>query len=129
MRDYVELVKELREGAEWAKKLCAHETAKRQSDAADAIEELLAELVATRNQLPKWVSVEKLLPERTNPFHARDVFLVRLRSGCIKTLFYEYDNSDRCRTGMSPLFKEGWVETATPVTHWMPLPEPPKEVE
>lgn len=42
MRDYGELVKEMREGAEWAEKLCAHETAKRQSDAADAIEELLA---------------------------------------------------------------------------------------
>lgn len=46
MRDYAELVKELRKGAEWAKKLCAHETAKRQSDAADAIEELLTERTA-----------------------------------------------------------------------------------
>lgn len=46
MRDYAGQVKELREGAEWAKKLCAHETAKRQSDAADAIEELLAERTA-----------------------------------------------------------------------------------
>ena len=46
MRDYAEQVKALREGAEWAEKLCAHETAKRQSDAADAIEELLAERTA-----------------------------------------------------------------------------------
>ena len=89
-------------------------------DAAGAIEELQA-------AVPKWISVEERLPERTNPLHARDTYLVRLESGCIKTLFYEYDNSDRCRPGMSPLFSEGWEKTAVPVTHWMPLPAPPKE--
>ena len=52
MRDYAEQVKELREGAEWAKKLCAHETAKRQSDAADAIEELLAAVPKQGEWLP-----------------------------------------------------------------------------
>lgn len=117
-------------------------------DAADAIEKLLDENkaikqsnkdAAMRNKLlcdeisrikekvPQWVSVEERLPERTNPLHARDTYLVRLESGCIKTLSYEYDNSDRCRSGMSPLFNEGWEKTAVPVTHWMPLPAPPKE--
>ena len=92
-------------------------------DAADAIEELLA-------KVPTWHPVSEK-PTRKNPTHARDTFLVRLESGCIKTLTYEYDNSDRCRPGMSPLFDEGWAKTVVPVTHWMELPkfEPPKGVE
>ena len=92
-------------------------------EAADAIEELLA-------KVPTWHPVSEK-PTRKNPTHARDTFLVRLESGCIKTLTYEYDNSDRCRPGMSPLFDEGWGETVVPVTHWMELPkfEPPKGVE
>lgn len=45
-RDYAELVKELREDAKWAEKIGATRTAKRQSDAADAIEELLTERTA-----------------------------------------------------------------------------------
>ena len=150
MRDYATISKRLRQYSEncVAYKLDA-DFANAVTDAADAIEDLLRKMGAKdsaiefglkrienlqaeneqlKDQVPTWISVEERLPERTNPFHARDVFLVRLRSGCIKTLFYEYDNSDRCRTGMSPLFKEGWAETATPVTHWMELPkfEPPK---
>lgn len=132
MRDYAELVNDTRyccisgdcafckryDGAgNW--RLCQDKLLK---DNADAIEELLA-------KVPKWISVEERLPERTNPTHARDTYLVRLESGCVKTLFYEYDNSDRCRPEMSLLFSEGWGKTASPVTHWMPLPTPPKEVE
>lgn len=97
-----------------------YEANKLTNDAADAIEELLA-------AVPKWHPVSEK-PTRKNPTHARDTFLVRLESGCIKTLTYEYDNSDRCRPGMSPLFDEGWAKTVVPVTHWMELPkfEPPK---
>ena len=127
MRDYAELVKRLKESDDNCNAECFECSGECLSsgcnifsEAADAIEELLA-------AVPKWISVEERLPERTNPRHARDAYLVRLESGCIKTLFYEYDNSDRCRLGMSPLFSEGWEKTASPVTHWMPLPKPPEE--
>ena len=120
MRDYAELVKQLRSPAIWDDNEDCVACEMLQDDAADAIEELQA-------KVPRWISVEERLPERTNPLHARDTYLVRLESGCIKTLFYEYDNSDRCRPGMSPLFSEGWEKTAVPVTHWMLLPEAPKE--
>ena len=87
-----------------------------------------ADIEELQAKVPQWISVEERLPERTNPTHARDTYLVRLESGCIKTLSYEYDNSDRCRPGMSPIFDEGWAKTVVPVTHWMELPkfEPPK---
>lgn len=96
----------------------------------EKIAQLKADLLAKDKNVPDrkigdWISVEERLPDRINPLHARDAYLVRLKSGCIKTLFYEYDNSDRCRQGMSPLFSEGWEKTFSPVTHWMPLPEPP----
>lgn len=151
MRDYGELVKELRESAEWADRLAVlmgrdvgDAKAPLMRKAADAIEELLVAVSAQKETIgelrkrndaqadvidEEWTSVEERLPERTNPMHARDTYLVRLESGCIKTLFYEYDNSDRCRPGMSPLFSEGWEKTSVPVTHWMPLPKAPKEVE
>lgn len=78
--------------------------------AAEAIEELQA--------AQKWIPVTERLPE---PEFARCWYLVSLASGCVKTLAYEkqerYDN----------LWRKGWHETASPVTHWMPLPAPPKE--
>lgn len=83
--------------------------------AADAIEELVA-------AVPKWHPVSEN-PERKDPYYARDNFIVRLQSGCIKELTYEFDNSDRCGDGYSPLFKEGWKETISPVTHWMYMPK------
>ena len=68
----------------------------------------------------QWISVEERLPE---PRFAREWYLVALESGCVKTLAYENP------TVKGALFRKGWHETASPVTHWMPLPEPPKEGE
>jgi hypothetical protein len=103
------------------------------AEAADAIEELsyeneslaksvneTAELLHKRGTPPKWIPVTERLPE---PKFAREWYLVALESGCVKSLAYE----KKGRT--DNLFRPGWHETASPVTHWMPLPEPPKEGE
>ena len=93
MRDYAELIKDLRESAEWSDRLAVlmgrdvgDSKAPLMRKAADAIEELLAENkaikqsnkdAAMRNKLlcdeisrmkenvPHWTSVEELLAERT----------------------------------------------------------------
>jgi len=105
MRDFAEQVKALREGAEWAKKLCAHETAKRQSDAADAIEELLA-------TVPTWISVEERLPED------EQWLLVWGHGQKIPTMMFRESGA----------WIDDQFEFHTTITHWMPLPAPPKEV-
>ena len=104
--------------------------AKLMYDAADAIEELQKAVYFHKynsefwedkyNSLvdEKWIPVTERLPE---PKFAREWYLVSLRSGCVKTLAFEKGG----RT--DNLFRPGWHETASPVTHWMPLPEPPKE--
>jgi hypothetical protein len=76
---------------------------------------------ALREQ-PRWISVEERLPERKDPRHQRGFYLVALSNGVVKELAYEYAHYDNM------LFPVGWHDTAYPVTHWMPLPEPP-EVE
>lgn len=59
----------------------------------------------------KWISVKERLPE---PRFSREWYLVALESGCVMTLAFERDENR-------------WAETGSPVTHWMLLPEPPKE--
>lgn len=59
-----------------------------------------------------WIPVDEKLPE---PPFARAWYLVALKSGCVMTLAFEKDRNDWAFIG--PL--------ASPVTHWMPLPEPP----
>ena len=69
---------------------------------------------------PQWISVEERLPERKDARHQRDFYLVALSNGTVKELAYEHDHYDNM------LFDVGWHPTAHPVTHWMPLPEPPE---
>ena len=116
MTDYTEIVSRLREWREVYYLLPEHEQLL--GDAADAIEELLKDRDAAylvghqlADKLPVWIPVTERLPE---PKFAREWFLVCLASGCIETLAFERDRN--C-----------WWETGSPVTHWMPLPAPPKE--
>ena len=62
---------------------------------------------------PRWVSVEERLPEQ------RDAYLVATEDGDV------YDAE------FIPSVKQWWIDDdlRLDVTHWQPLPEPPKEGE
>ena len=80
-------------------------------NAADAIEELQA-------QIPRWISVEERLPE-TDDFVIVAVLDERGDTPYQYTDFGWYLDAARC-----------WIvnaEQRRDITHWMPLPEPPKE--
>lgn len=65
-----------------------------------------------------WISVKDGLPVRPPDVCGllvrRQWYLVALKSGTVLTLSYEFD-------------EDRWQGIGSPVTHWMPLPEPPKE--
>ena len=82
------------------------------------IQDLRRENAELRARVPQWVSVDDRLPEPKHEFDARNWYLVALSNGVVKELAYEFHNHS--------VFGYGWRETAYPVTHWMPLPEPPK---
>lgn len=71
--------------------------------------------------MAEWISVKDRLPEKTGK--QRGFYLVALSNGVVKELAYEFEHYNNM------LFDVGWHETAYPVTHWMPLPEPPKEAD
>ena len=103
MRDYEGLVKRLREEAREA------DTFKLMEDlfeAADAIEEL---------SKPKWISVEERLPEV-----GKCVLTISKFGHC-------FDRTLREHNGGVLLFAPDGLAPGKDVTHWMPLPEPPKE--
>ena len=81
------------------------------------IQDLRRENAELRARVPQWISVDDRLPEPKHEF-ARNWYLVALSNGVVKELAYEFHNHS--------VFGYGWRETAYPVTHWMPLPEPPK---
>ena len=82
------------------------------------IQDLRRENAKLRARVSKWISVDDRLPEPKHEFDARNWYLVALSNGVVKELAYEFHNHS--------VFGYGWRETAYPVTHWMPLPEPPK---
>lgn len=93
-------------------------------DAALALEQLRDENEKLKAQVPRWIPVEERLPEENvtvlafnaDP-HAEKYVLARYRTvvylGCYWCQFdQEYDS---------------WCASCWKVTHWMPLPQPPKE--
>lgn len=109
---YDELIKDLRICASTFThpcEECSHNEAgdcykKLKRNAADAIEEL-------QSQLPKWIPVTERLPEEEK------VVLCHCRANIIETLAY-YD-------GLWQGYNGSYMKSFA--THWMPLPEPPKE--
>ena len=104
-------------------------------EAANAIEKLQEdsvpiddmEMILSEVAKPQWIPVTERLP---SPTFAREWYLVALESGCVQTLAFEKGgySFEFDKDGFSDnLFQPGWHETASPVTHWMRLPEPPKE--
>ena len=72
-----------------------------------------------REQEPSgWISVEDRLPVRPPDVCGlpvrRQWYLVALESGAVLMLSYEFD-------------EDRWQGVGTPVTHWMSLPQAPKE--
>jgi len=107
MRDYKKTISDLRNFN------ANYEANKLTNEAADAIEELLA-------AVPKWISVKERLPE---PYQN------------VLTCAWKLFGPDRKRVcGIDYVLDNGeWAcggeSYKTMVTHWMPLPKAPKEVE
>ena len=119
MRDYAELVKALRccskidarnNGCDSCPyEYCGDDCQNLCGCAADAIEELLA-------AVPKWISAEERLPEAHH-----SVLCYCPQNNCTYTAVWNGKAWIHFGASIEPVFY--------PVTHWMPLPEPPKEVE
>ena len=61
-----------------------------------------------------WIPCSERLPKKPDGYPnceiRRTYFLVTLKSGCVKTLAYEFDRDE-------------WQITGSPVIAWMPLPK------
>lgn len=142
MRDYGELVKELRESAEWADRLAVlmgrdvgDSKAPLMRKAADAIEELLADnkeilyrveiaenMIAFYQEGKPLPNVPKWNPASKPPKEKGD-YWCNVRSFNFDDTYYQHEVwfDGEC-------FVIDGVCTER-VTHWMPLPAPPKEEE
>lgn len=100
-------------------KTCSHNEAgdcynKLKNDASNAIEELQA-------QLPKWISVEEKLPDFEGAVLCMRKSHIRVGLSYQEILYFDYDDQ-----WFKDMFRDFFVEEGC-ITHWMPLPEPPKE--
>ena len=138
MRDYAELINQLREcGTRRDCLECPYDSDKsyciepRIIQAADAIEELLDELTTIRKQLPHWISVEDEPPKENGRYlvrYKRDVNLgdeETVHEDEIRIMRFFVDDGWRY-----PIICNDHVRLVNEeVTRWMPLPAPPKGVE
>lgn len=110
--DYTELVKNLREP-------CPHENCILCQNASDAIEELTAELEYTKRQYD--LAVEDL--EKIGWGEWIPVTEQRPDADGFTLIFTAHGHPGVC------YFTSGWWGgyDKDSITHWMPLPEPPKE--
>ena len=121
-----EIVKALREHAEWAQSNEWEAPITLRDDlaeAADLIEKLTAryaEEIAVARERPRWIPVTERLPEVWC-----NVKTAELVNYMIYSPYFGVD------IGSHHAESKTWFCVALPctVTHWMPLPEPPKEVE
>lgn len=87
-------------------------------DAADQIERDQKEIDELREKLPKWISVKERLP-----IDRLKKYLVAFRDvggSIVDMARYFPSNGWTC---------DNWDVPQNLITHWMPLPEPPKEAE
>ena len=118
---YEELVKRLREESEierWLQPHSANETPKLLDDAADAIEEL-------EKSIPRWIPVTERYPEIDRENSCSEYVVVRLENGTYCIANYVQDTKGKEFFECDRLLPCGAMYGK--VTHWMPLPEPPKE--
>lgn len=117
MRDYADIISQIRIAAIGVKKPSNRLTL--MQDAADAIEELLA-------AAPRWISVEERLPKTRSS-------ILGQKSNKVIVAFRFDDGTQGTDTAHTLngdwVFEDRIVVVNRTVTHWMPLPEPPMEVE
>ncbi len=65
---------------------------------------------------PRWISVDERLPE-----HRQHVYACAKDKFRFEGIYIDPVGFERYEIG------EGWVNENRNITHWMPLPEPPKE--
>lgn len=138
-----ELVNALREHAEWAQ---ANEwetpitLGDDLAEAADRIEAQAKEIETLREQVPRWIPVTERLPEERvlvnvlwvnrdpEPYYEKIKGIPFSDTAC----FYGgrwYWDSPVLLDYLAEYGKDEFdlVDDAVEITHWMPLPEPPKE--
>jgi hypothetical protein len=71
--------------------------------------------IAALREQPQWISVEERLPEQTGKY-----IVCTSKSSVYCAKFYKYP----CERHPYGYFG---TDSYTHITHWMPLPEPPKE--
>ena len=86
---------------------------------ARCIENLTDKLNATNDALPRWISVEERLPERGI---TKCSACVKCGDGLKRVVCASYNAELKLWTGWHG------EKIGNEITHWMPLPEPPKEV-
>lgn len=77
-----------------------------------------AEEIAVAQERARWVQVDERLPE--DPVQKVLIFVPHPHGNIVDVGRY---------LGADGWVLEGWYLTQSSVTHWMPLPEPPEEVE
>lgn len=125
MRD-TNLVNALREHAEWAREN-EWETpitlVDDLAEAADRIEAQAKELEKLRGQLPRWIPVGERLP-KLQSWGASTVVLglIKIENAPSMNKLHDLTLCVYCDNGI-------WSMPGryVAITHWMPLPEPPKE--
>lgn len=92
---------------------CNYECDQIDNDALALIERLESERDAALEKVPKWISVKERLPEEAGKY------IVCTRKKAV------YCTAFRC------FYDKGYFATdsTTHITHWMYMPEPPKECE
>lgn len=96
---------------------------------SDVIELLLGALRDALDKQPKWIGVNERLPDiaiESNRMKVTESVLAVDSCGFVHVgvfRIYAYDNSS-VFVGVDT---EYFDESLTDITHWMPLPEPPKE--
>ena len=147
MRDFKKTVEDLRIHEKLFNERDAVNVATLYRDAADAIEELLAKIDELWTQLhvegrsliddyPRWISVEERLPEGNGTRYEYDLeesnlvlvyginHIGEMAYGLGR---YIYDHDDPKDSGWNGNMDCDYDLDYCTVTHWMPLPAPPKE--
>ena len=125
-----ELVRQLRTASVQADDMRLRDFGYLMKTAAEKIDELLDSVETLDNLtdmlmecVPQWISVKERLPEpETEVIAAFD-------DGYVWAMWQKWSLTDEYEEGESPFdyYKDVGAGIHT-VTHWMPLPEPPKEV-